>query len=346
MIHISRKIVTALLLSALVALNLCGCFKSTGTDYEVLGQLEESPTPAPEAFDFTVTLRNLYPKCDVALIGAVESIDSNVATVIVVKSFDEEVIAVDSTFSFYLPENEIPDEEGIYLLFLTEQDEKYTAIVDENGLLSVRDQELYSKTGAKVSLTQVISELDKMKTYIYMPSYFYYISDLESLVESSSLVLTGQITDIQQMDSAMFYVREPGLEEITTQAATVFTISPIEYLKGSGQDSEIKVVLSDNMYRNTIVDSSFDQPVYSKENMPQIEKDNVYLFFLIQSPAGKHGEYMLFINPYQGYVPMYDDLMLAIPINAPFSYSQNIDDVKLEIEDILNGVYTYTQDGE
>lgn len=327
------------------AFALSGCFSGASTDYEVLGQLENTlpaSTNAPEEFDFNATLRVLYPKSEIVVIAAIQSVDKEYAVAQVVKSFDEELLCEDDTFTLVVPSNEVPDEEGIYFLFLSEEDGKYTAVVDDHGLITLRDDMLYSRKGSSVSLARAMTELDKMESYIYIPSYFYYSKDLETLAGSSKMIFAGRVTGIETLTSAMFYVREPGLEEISTQAATVFTIEPVDVLKGDVGASEIQVVLSDDMYRNTIIDSTFDNPAYSKDSMPEISVDGDYLFFLAESSAGKHGQYMLFINPYQGYVPLYSDSLIGIPINAPFSYSQNYEDVRIEICDMLESAFTYS----
>ena len=110
-------------------------------------------------------------------------------------------------------------------------------------------------------------------------------------------------------------------------------------MKGSEED-EIQVILSDDMYVNTTIESTLDQAAYSKDNMPALEEGMQYLFFLCESPAGKHGNYYLFINPFQGYVPLYgDETLIPIPINAPFSYMQEMDSIRMDVEAILNGDY-------
>lgn len=327
------KRIAALLLCLVL---LSGCAGGSSTDYEVLGQLS-SPDSSPEyEFDFSATLRLLYPESESVVIAFIKNVDVDSCTAVPVRVLEGDSIKEDAEFTLKLPEDALPEEGSAYFLFLSEEDGEYTALTDSNGLIKLDDETLVSESGATLSLTQALSELDKMQNFIYIPSYFYYQSELESLVEGCSLICIGTIESIEELSEVKFYVREPGLEEITSLPATSIVISVEECLMGESNGSA-SIVLSDAMYKNTVIDSSFEQPVYSQDSLPELQIGSRYLFFLMESPAGKHGAYKLFVNPYQGYVPLYnDDTLIAIPINAPFSYTQDLEDVRMDIEDIVS----------
>ena len=316
---------------------VAGCAADTSGNYEVLDQLPVSSDASEDEFDFSSTLRLLYPKSETVVIAQLKSVGLYVSTAVSVHVLEGEILVEDIEFTVSLPSGSNPEEGGMYFLFLTDDGESYASLSDDNGLIKLEDDILTTDAGAKVSLAQAMSELDKMQSYIYIPSYFYYQKELESLVVNSSVICIGTVASTEILPDAKFYVREPGLEEITSVEAITFSIEVEDFLKGEALNS-VQVILTDSMYHNTIIESTFDQPNYSKESLPELSNGGRYLFFLMNSPAGKHGDYMLFVNPYQGYVPLYeDDTLIAIPINAPFSYIQNLEDVRLDIEDIVNG---------
>lgn len=320
---------------------LSGCAARASGDYEVLDQLPESSDASHGEFDFSATLRLLYPKSESVVIALLKSAGPYIITAVPVRVLAGDSLLEDVEFSLSLPPDCLPEEGAVYFLFLDNDGGGYSALSDDNGLIRLEDEFLVSEGGAKVSLSQALSELDKMQSFVYIPSYFYYQKELEALVEDSSVICTGTVTSVEELSDVKFYVREPGLEEITSVPATSVSIKVEDFLKGETGES-LRAILTDSMYRNTVIDSTFDQPSYNKESLPELAVGGKYLFFLMDSPAGKHGDYLLFINPYQGYVPLYgDDTLLAIPINAPFSYTQNLEDVRMDIEDIVSG-YVYS----
>ncbi|MGI6150644.1 MAG: hypothetical protein ACOYIR_01670 [Christensenellales bacterium] len=330
---------SALVLFCLVLLSGCAARASGG--YEVLDQLPESSDASQNEFDFSATLRLLYPKSESVVIALLTSAGPYITTAVPVRVLEGDSLAEDVEFPFILPLDCQPEEGAAYFLFLSNDGGSYSALMDENGMIRLEDDFLVTEGGAKISLSQALYELDKMQSYVYIPSYFYYQKELESLVEGSSVVCTGTVTSIEELSDVQFYVREPGLEEITSVPATAVSIQVEEYLKGEAEGS-LRVILTDAMYRNTVLESTFDQPSYNQESLPELTLGGKYLFFLMDSPAGRHGDYLLFINPYQGYVPLYgDDTLIAIPINAPFSYMQNLEDVRMDIADIVSG-YVYS----
>ncbi len=316
---------------------LSGCAAHASGDYEVLDQLPESSDALHGEFDFFATLRVLYPKSESVVIARMKNAGSDITTAVPICVLEGDSLFEDVEFSLSLPPDCLPEEGTAYFLFLDNDGGSYSALSDDSGLIRLEGDFLVSAGGAKVSLSQALSELDKMQSSVYIPSYFYYQKELESLVEDSSVICTATVTSIEELSDVKFYVREPGLEEITSVPATSISIKVEEFLKGETEAS-LRVILTDSMYRNTVLESTFDQPSYNKESLPQLAAGEKYLFFLMDSPAGKHGDYLLFINPYQGYVPLYgDDTLIAIPINAPFSYTQNLEEVRMDIEDIVLG---------
>lgn len=330
-----KKAAAAVLCLAL----LSGC-AARASSYEVLDQLPQSSDDALDEFDFSATLRLLYPKSEYVVIAVLTCAGPYITTAVPVRGLEGDSLSEDAEFFLDLPPESQAEEGAAYFLFLTDDAGSYSALTDENGLIRLEEDFLVTKDGAMISLAQALYELDKMQSYVYIPSYFYYQKELESLVEGASLVCTGTVTAISSLPEVQFYVREPGLEEITSVPATAISIEVEELLKGE-PEGDIRVILTDAMYRNTVLESTFDQTAYSKESLPELAQGGKYLFFLMDSPAGRHGDYMLFINPYQGYVPLYgDDTLLSIPINAPFSYMQNLEDVRMDIADIVSG-YAY-----
>jgi len=318
---------------------LGGCRTSSQGNYEVLGEVISENTPVPTAYDFPATLRQLYPTSDHVVIGQIQSLSGLRARILTVKVLEGSLISEDQVIDVLFP-SELPAAEGeIYLLFLQDKSGTYQAQTDEAGLISVQDDQLVPESGSSISLAQAMADIDKIQNFVYIPSYFTYYRELEQLVRRASLVFTGTVQSLSEPREMRFYVREAGLEEITTSLSLSITISPDEFLKGSAED-EIRVILSDDMYVNTTIESTLDQAAYSKDNMPALEEGMQYLFFLIESPAGKHGNYHLFVNPFQGYVPLYgDETLIPIPINAPFSYMQEMDSIRMDVEAILNGEY-------
>lgn len=332
----SDKLKKAALVLFCLAL-LSGCAAHASGDYEVLDQLPESSNAFHDEFDFSATLRMLYPRSESVVIARIKSAGPYITTAVPTRVLEGDSLLEDMEFSFSLPSDCLPKEDAAYFLFLDNDGGNYSALSDDNGLIRLENDFLVSEGGAKVSLSQALSELNKMQSCVYIPSYFYYQKELESLVEDSSVICTGTVTSIEELPDVKFYVREPGLEEITSVPATSVSIKVEEFLKGEAGAS-LRVILTDAMYRNTVLESTFDQPSYNKESLPQLAAGGEYLFFLMDSPAGKHGAYLLFINPYQGYVPLYgDDTLIAIPINAPFSSVQNLEEVRMDIEDIVLG---------
>lgn len=323
---------------------LSGCAARTSGGYEVLDQMPQSSDASFGEFDFSATLRLLYPKSESVVIALLTSAGPYITTAVPVRVLEGDSLAEDLEFALSFPPECKPEEGAAYFLFLSSDEGGYSVLTDENGLIKLEDDFLVAEDDARISLAQALYELDKMQSYVYIPSYFYYQKELETLVDDASVICTGTVASIETLSDVQFYVREPGLEEITSVPATEVTIQVDELLKGEPQGT-LRVILTDTMYRNTVLESTFDQPSYSKESLPELAKGGKYLFFLMDSPAGRHGDYLLFINPYQGYVPLYgDDTLIAIPINAPFSYMQNLEDVRMDIEDIVSG-YVYSNSG-
>ena len=266
------------------ALLLGGCGVSEESSYEVLGEVASSTAQqTTPSYDFSATLRQLYPTSDHVLIGQVRSVSGTTAQVLTVKVIEGALISEDETVSVEFPDEYEPEENEIYLLFLQEENGKYEVQVDESGLISVQDDYLVPQTGSTISLTQALADIDKIQNFVYIPSYFTYYRELDELVLGSSLVLTGTVQSVSEPEKTRFYVREAGLEEITTSSSISATIEVQEVLKGT-ISGEIQVILSDDMYTNTTIESTFDQAAYSKENAPALEEGMQYLFFLVESP--------------------------------------------------------------
>ena len=326
-------------LLAAAALLLGGCGVSGQDSYEVLGEVASNSAPQATAYDFPATLRQLYPTSDHVILGQVRSISGKTAQVLTVKVIEGTFLSEDDLVDVTFPEETKPELDEIYLLFLQEKDGKFQVQVDAAGLICVQEELLVLQSGSSISLTQALSDIDKIQNFVYIPSYFTYYRELDELVRGSSVVFTGTVISIGETKETRFYVREAGLEEITTSPSVSVGIAVQEFLKGSAAQ-QLQVILSDDMYANTTIESTFDQAAYSKENMPALEEGMQYLFFLVESPAGKHGSYYLFVNPFQGYVPLYsDETLIPIPINAPFSYMQDMESVRMDIAAILSGEY-------
>lgn len=327
---------------ALLAAALCfsGCGVSDQGNYEVLGEVISGNTPAPEAYDFPATLRQLYPTSDCVVIAQIQNLAGKRADVLTVKALEGNFIAEDEIFEVDFSAGPLPSEGMIYLLFLQEEKGVLRAQTDEAGLIAVEGDQLIAQTGTSISLSQAMADIDKIQNFVYIPSYFTYYRELEELVSSSAMIFTGTVEELTEPEEMRFYVREAGLEEITTSSSVALTILPQEFLKGFAE-GELQVILSDDMYVNTTIGSTLDQAAYSKENMPAFEVGMQYLFFLIESPAGKHGNYYLLVNPFQGYVPLFgEETLIPIPINAPFSYMQEMEELRMDVEAILSGEYS------
>ena len=337
----------ALLLVCCLLCGFTGCSSIAG-NYEVLGAIDEpivSPTPGSE-FDFSTTLRLLYPASDAVVVAYVSDVTETQASAVAVRVLEGTSLKDDDSFVLHFPEGTLPQEDTIYFLFLERQGLNYTALVDDCGLITVTgDSELAIESGERTSLSAAVSEIDKMQSYIYLPSYFYYYRELDALVQNCSLIVTGTVTEISAPFDVQFYVREPGLEEIINAEASSVTIQTHQTLYGEAEDT-IQVLTSDVMLQNTVVAEVYDSPSYTADSIPVLEVGSTYVFFIMDSPAGRHGSYMLFVNPLQGFVPlMSGDILLSMPVNAPFSYSYTLTELQQEIDDILSGDYFVVVEG-
>ena len=321
--------------AALLCAGLFSACSSPAQSYEILGELIPAESQEPTEYDFGATLRDLYPQSDLIVTGQVSEVSEGRAQISVLTTLEGQ--APTSSLSIALPQDAQPTPGESYLFFLLLGEDGYTALVDGAGLI-VYTGELLQPAHEKVSApySRAVADIQKMQRYVYIPAYFTYYRELDQLISNSSLILTGTVRTIEQEKDYTFYVRESGLQEIVTAETTAITIYPNMMLKGELPQSDITVLLSDNMLTGTINDSTSEQPTYTYNDRPPLEEEGTYLFFLVDSPVGKHSAYRFFVNPFQGYVPLINnETLISIPINAPFSYIQTLEDVLYEVESVL-----------
>lgn len=164
-------------------------------------------------------------------------------------------------------------------------------------------------------------------------------------MQNCSLIVTGTVTEISAPFDVQFYVREPGLEEIINAEASSVTIQTHQTLYGEAEDT-IQVLTSDVMLQNTVVAEVYDSPSYTADSIPVLEVGSTYVFFIMDSPAGRHGSYMLFVNPLQGFVLlMSGDILLSMPVNTPSLTPTRSPSCSRRSTTILSGDYFVVVEG-
>lgn len=322
----SKRIIGSLGLALCLLLSSC---MPKDKEYEVLGHITATIT---ERFNFPQTLETLYPESENIIIGTVLSVGMHVQVQV-----DETLVGTLSPGDVITSYMEgLAPQKGLQYLFFVGGGDVPTLLSDEAGYLEVRDGALCSADGSSTLLTRARTDIENLNSNIFLPPSFLYYRDLYTLVQGSDYIFSGTITNIWDAREESFYVRSGSTLEMISAEATPITVRPAEVYKGNFA-GEKTLLLCNLMLENTIVETTLKKADYTAEDLPPLQTGATYLFFLIDSPGGQGSPYCFMTNPFQGYVPLVDDMTMPIPTNAVFSTLQYLEDVAGDIQSILSG---------
>ena len=327
------KRIAAAFLCVLLVL-LCACGRVYDESYVVIDRITPQTTPPP--FNFSSTLYELFPECNCIFVGVIDKVDKDGAHFSVLEKI---VGGIDDGYSGVaaLADGPVPETGMQYLLFASQNEKETRLRTDDAGYLRVNGDTIIPQTGGASSFEQARIDIDNLKSNVVLPSSFYYYRSIDELVNASDYVFTGVVEEVGPLYTESFFSRTGGVEETYAQDATPVSVAVQVAYKG-GLSGDIKLLLSQAMLDSTIIESTLKTTGYSTNDMPALEQNGEYLFFAVKSRGGSETPYMFFVNPFQGYVPVYDGYQLmSIPTNAVFSYPRTLSDVKDEIDAVLSG---------
>ena len=313
------------------ALLLFGCTRTLQIDgYEVLGNVDLS---APAKYSFSNTLLNLYPQCQSIALAQPLSTDGKKVILRITDTLAGDVTS--GTQIEALSPVSFTDLDSEYLVFLR-SDGSTRLLIDNAGLLRINGDIIYPANGGSALLEQAKVDIAKFENNIFLPAKFNYYRELDELVAGSDYIFIGTVEEILPVRKESYYVRAEGLEQEITDISTPIRISASNILKGKFI-GDINILLCESMFDSTIDVSNLMATTYTIADCPPLEQGGEYIFFVSVAPGGLTREYDFFVNPLQGYVPIFSDETLPIPTNAAFASSYYIDDLLWEIESVLSG---------
>lgn len=338
-----RQIFRIVVILLCAALFLCACTNepfSKNDQFAVLGKIE--PSSKTKYFDFLLQLNELYPKSQAILTATVQNQSDGCLLIDITQVFK----GIETSYSSFYIRNttdlKFQDREE-YLFYLTTPELKeddhnihYDIVKEQSDPNVIKDDLVYPQNGSSVALLAIIEEISKLNTTVPVPAYFQYYRDLSKLVEGSDLILIGTVEEILPEEPLPFYVRDEGFEEMFTENAQAVRIVPGKILKGD-TSGDLTILRSQSMVYNTINETTLQPTSYTERDLPPLETGVEYLFFLVGKSDLADSGYCYMVNPFEGYVQIFDDQLMSIPINAALSFSEFLPDILSQIEDLVNG---------
>lgn len=338
-----RRVFRIAVLLLCAALFLCACANepfSKNDQFAVLGKIE--PSNETKYYDFLLHLNGLYPQSQAILTATVQNQSDGCLLIDITQVFK----GIENKYSSFYIRNttDLMFRDGEeYLFFLTTPEEKaddhtihYDILSEQSDPNLVKGDSVNPQNGNFVTLTAVIEEISKLNATVPVPAYFQYYRDLSKLIEGSDLIFTGTVDEILTEKPIPFYVRDEGFEEMFTENAQAVRIVPNKVFKGEAKGA-LTVLRSQSMVYNTINESTLQPTSYTEGDLPPLETGVEYLFFLVGKSESPASNFYYMVNPFEGYVQIFDDQLMSIPINAAFSFSEYLPDILSQIEDTVNG---------
>lgn len=195
-----------------------------------------------------------------------------------------------------------------YLLYLAEGEDAYhTEDMPHYKLLSdepllVSENGTVAFSGMQLSLSEIRSDMERMNAVITAPASTYYYKALENLIDAADEIFIGRVKSVPEIQDMAFRAQKDGTIVENTLPAAIAQVEAYGVLKGAlNYGDVVKLVYSPAMSANIVDATTLQALSYGEQNVPALEEEAVYLFFLTQSPDAKQ-DYRFSINPMQGYV--------------------------------------------
>ena len=230
-----------------------------------------------------------------------------------------------------------------YLLYLAEGEDAYhTEDMRRYELLSdeplpVSEKGTVAFEGAKLALSDIKRDMERMDAVITAPATAYYYKSLETLIEATDEIFIGRVTSISPMENMAFRSQTGGTIVENTLPAAVAQVEAYGVLKGAlNYGDTVELVYSPAMSANLVDAATLKAVSYGESNAPELEEDGVYLFFLMHSPDAKQA-YRFSVNPMQGYVQVEpDDSVRVSYVNRALAGCRELGSLVWEIRSIMD----------
>lgn len=210
-----------------------------------------------------------------------------------------------------------------YVLFLSAGEDVHYAedisgynLLSEGPLPIVEEDVLWN--GKKLSLSALEAELDTLMREISVPAPVLYYQSLQALVEASDEIFIGRLVDLPPMSGHSFAIRNGGTMEKAQYNASIVTVEVFGSIKGAfgtyGQTLEF--VYSPERVGGMLDSTTLLPTDYSVRHVPDLQEEEIYLFFLIAGADSKQPYYFP-VNPVQSAVKISGDVLLSTYANKP-----------------------------
>lgn len=328
-----KRVLICFICGGLLAMSACA--PSFDESYVVIGKVEAEA--AQTQYNFMATLYSLFADCNDIVVATVEEIDNSGATLDVLLGLYGDLTPGTDCVAM-TADGPVPIVGATYLLFLKDKQGMTQMLTDDFGYLRIEDDTILPYAGGGFTLLeQAKQDINKLKNNVILPPNFYYYQDIDQLVNACDSIFTGTVSAILPSYKENFFSRMGGVETTNTQEATPIRINAEQVFKGD-VSQEVNIVLTSTMLSSTLVAATLQPPAYNQNDMPPFEEGGDYLFFVTNAPSGDDSRYKYFVNPFQGYVPIFEQSQLmSIPTNAVFSYPMSLQDVVSDIDAIAQG---------
>jgi len=212
--------------------------------------------------------------------------------------------------------------EESYLLYLRQGDDidyaedvaGYELVVDEP--LRIIDSQVICD-GKRIDLSVIKEDIQKLQAEICAPSSFYYYDLLFQLVASAEEIFIGRVVDVPALSDHVITTSEGGVSKKGNYDASIVTIEAYGSLKGAMRFGQEVQIVHCPAWKDDIIDAATLASVgYGRHQIPALEQDGIYLFFLNKGPDPKQ-DYYFPVNPVQGAVRIYGEQIETSWANRP-----------------------------
>lgn len=227
-----------------------------------------------------------------------------------------------------------------YLLFLNEgEDVHYAEDTLEFSLLSDEPLPILDGNvvlnGQRLDLKTFNEEISRLSNVIHAPAPIYFYNSLEELVDAADEIFIGRVRDLTATADYTFSVRNGGSVEKAQYEASLATIEAYGSIKGVLRYGEqIELVHCPSRIGGMQDAATLQLKGYTKDDALHLEKDGLYVFFLINGPDKKQN-YLFPLNPLQGYIELSGETLYVDVKNAPLRPYQNLTALVNELKSAL-----------
>ncbi len=229
-----------------------------------------------------------------------------------------------------------------YLLYLAEGEDMYHTEdmmrykLLSDGPLPVSESGIVDFGGTQLGLSDIKQDIARMDAVITAPAMAYYHKTLAALSEAADEVFIGRVKSVSPERSMAFRSHTDGTTVENTLPASIAVVEAYGVLKGAlNYGDEIELVYSPAMSANLVDAGTLKTVSYGAEDAPELLEDEVYLFFLQQSPDAKQA-YRFSVNPMQGYVRVDTGDNVHVPyVNRALQGYRDLADLVEELRKIM-----------